>query len=688
MSKIKARLSFYTLLFFSLFFAFKSNIKFYSLQFLTNDYQYLKLFVFFAIASFVIYSALTKLVNHKNNIVIGVFAFIFLFIGHLTSYIYLGFILLLLLSIFYIGHIFGSKLNYKPIAIFASGYGLSANLLHVPYIFKSIPLFQYYLLITCLFITFLIFNYKSFFKYIQKLWVSFSSRSPNFLYIFYFHIIALSCVITSFIWDDINAYLNFPLRAIISNTSSLSGSKASSLIFQNFHCLSFVSYIGSLLNINDYKIVYAYKIFNSLCYTLTFYFLIDFFRTFIKNKSVENFLFFSLCASSIWFVEITSNYTDFSVLLISLFCLSFFSSKKQINLNLSDYLIFSCFIAISLKSLVAILPLVFYDLFKNTKKGKILHILSLPIFALPIFVRNFIYTGNPTFPAMNNFWQSPYFSADPASILVSKFQPDWPKDISLFFNFLSNAKKPLSLFYTSFSTFYSPYFYSLSALILLFFLFRFQAIKSNLFIGFGFIAFYLTIMLPGGQFKYFIPAYIYLLLGFSIVFSEILDSSRFGFREDIKKFEKVFIFFLILIFPLSPYSGVPLHIKDNKIYSSNYINWKDKIDFYDSFNNYYDNAGQSDKKILLYYLQDKLFIKNNNVYELDWYDYHATQPLSFIVNSTISDRQKETLSYNFLCKNNYGYLILNRNLISPEFISSLDLIVQSEGQKAYKLNCR
>jgi hypothetical protein len=339
--------------------------------------------------------------------------------------------------------------------------------------------------------------------------------------------------------------------------------------------------------------------------------------------------------------------------------------------------------------LTAIIPIVAYDLYKNLDFKKIFNIALLPLFTIPILIRNFIYTGNPTFPAMNNLWKSQYFSTDPHSIIVSKYIPDWSKDLTLFFNFFSNSSKPLTLFYASSSNFYNPLFFSIFTFTFIYFLFNFKSIKSNIYLLFGFMAFYLTILLPGAQHKYFIPCFIFLTVGLYKIYDyDIYFEVGYAFK---KKFCNVICFIIIFVFPMSPYSGVPLKIIDGKIYSNNYIDWSEKLNFYERFNHYIELSKLNEKKILLSYLQDKLLITSKNVYEYDWYDYYEVNPLMVIFDdiskSNFSDRTKANAVQSELCKRNYGFLVLNRDFFNKEFMNSLKLVVASTKQNAYELNC-
>jgi hypothetical protein len=72
----------------------------------------------------------------------------------------------------------------------------------------------------------------------------------------------------------------------------------------------------------------------------------------------------------------------------------------------------------------------------------------LALFPVSIMLlRTYLLTGNPTFPAMNHIWKSPFFMTDASSVVVSKFRSALSMDISTFLGVMSSDPKKSSFFY-------------------------------------------------------------------------------------------------------------------------------------------------------------------------------------------------------------------------------------------------
>ena len=653
---------------------------------LNNNIQYLKIILVLSLGLFGLYSLKLAKIFSLRAILIAAFILESVFIGYFTSFRGLLVSIVSLFFLLCLGIIINKKNSI--FSNFVVGYGILANILHIPFLNNSIPLDKFYGVILLFIIITIIYKSKYLFKYfVEK--INQNDEDIKYRHILFFSILYLSASITGFMWDDINSYLYFPLKSILNNYSVLSYSYPSSLVFQNLHGLAYASFMGSIIGSIDYEIVYAFKTFNALCFLLLFFCLIGITKKISTVNSINNLIYFTICTSSIWFVEITSNYTDFSVLLISIYVVSLlieFREFKNIKIELKDYLIFSLFVAISFKSLVAVLPIVVIDQLNNEKNfwKRVSNLSVLPLFSLGIFIRNYFYSGNPTFPAGNHFWKSTHFFTDSSNIVANKFVPAWGRDFSLLANFLSNSDKSVAIFYTAVNTFYSPIFFALVTIAFLNFIFRNKPVASNIFLLLGFLAFCFTILLPGAQYKYFIPSFIYFCIGLYILnikYLVVFNSSNKLFSSTLN------ILFLLMIFtfPYSPYSGVPLQVIDNRIFSGNFRNWHEKIYFYNKVN---DFIGDNKSKILLFYLQDKIFLPSHNIYEYDWYDYPVMKELADVINSTSNPFEKSVAATKFLCQNDFRYVILSAEFINNNFMNSLIPGVKGDQQSLYEINCK
>jgi hypothetical protein len=369
------------------------------------------------------------------------------------------------------------------------------------------------------------------------------------------------------LWDDLNGYFYLPLASIKNGSSVFGPNIPGSLTFMSFHNTSFLTFIGVLLEVKDYKIGYIYKIFNSLNYVINFYFL---YLILLKYNSTffARLCFITIATSSIWFIEVVCNYTDFPVFLLATFAIYRIYGDRKSDLSYGVIIaIMALFIPITLKSLVVIIPLILYEL-KNKLNIKNLSItLLLPLLALPIFIRNYLLTGNPTFPAGNHFWKSKYFLTDSGNIVVSKYVAPWKFDLSYFFNLLTNSEKSVSIFFGAENYLYNPIFFSIITIyfVTLFYGKLIVYSYTNEFIKFGLLCVVCVILLPGAQYRYFASSIVILNIGFLIAIRQCYDL-------EINRIKYSFLLnyiylVLISIMTLTPYSGLPLAYKDQKIIS-------------------------------------------------------------------------------------------------------------------------
>jgi hypothetical protein len=640
-----------------------------------NGIRYLILFCLFAIL-------LKYIITIKNSYKFGVLIAATIILGNFTSYFAIIVSVTYLIIILCVGEviatIFKNKDDKTLINKFTFGYCILANIWNIPYLNNSIHLKEFYIISIVAALLFILVNRKKI-KVIYIINDEIKNDSKIYL-LFTLYIVAAS--ITAFSWDDLNAYLFFPLKSIIENRSVLSPAWPGSLIFQSLHSLSFTSALG-IWGDKNYSIVYYYKFFNVFSYILLIIASYDIFKKIFKNNNYIQITFYTIAASSIWCIEITGNYTDFPLLLLSFYSLNFLSKLelKDIDLSIFEYIIYSLFIAITLKSLVIIIPFVVIDVINKYNKGKYeLNILLLPIFLLPILLRNYLYSGNPTFPAGNNIWKSVFFDTDKNNIVVSRYMPSAPVDLNLFFNFYSVSNSALSNFFGNMLSLYSPFFYFLTSFTILLILFNFLIFKSNKYLILGIYFFFLTVFLPGAQHRYFIGTYLFTFIGMMFIYEKRV---KIIFNQS---FIKAIIYCLIFLFPTSQYVTNKLYIDDGKIFSKNgFRDWSEKIKFYEKLNSYFE-VNNIKPKILMHYLQDKIFIKHGVVIEYDWYDYTEVKEIIEIMNTSLDEKNKRFQVNELLCKKGFDYLILSDS--NTIFIDKkTTLVIKGVQQSLYKLNC-
>ena len=142
---------------------------------------------------------------------------------------------------------------------------------------------------------------------------------------------------------------------------------------------------------------------------------------------------------------------------------------------------------------------------------------------------------------------------------------------------------------------------------------------------------------------------------------------------------------LILMFPLSPYVSNKMHIRNGKIFSDGFRDWNEKLIFYGKLNTYFREKNIK-PKIILHYLQDKIFIEEAIPFEYDWYDYNSMKGLFSIMESNENDRKsRDQLAEKFLCTNDFKYAVLSEG--SPLRLANSIRIIEGVQQSLYRYEC-
>jgi hypothetical protein len=611
-------------------------------------------------------------------------------LGYYTSYSATLVNILLIALVYLTGARFKIVLNLKSQNFFISfilGYGLLANLLYIPYFTSKIRFDLFYPIVIAIIVIFLISDFRSLVERTKEE-IKLIAPQTDSVVITYLFFLMLSAALLSFGWDDLNHYLYLPLRSLIEGHSVLSAEIPGSLTFLSYHNLSYLTFAGWMLSSNNYEIAFVYKQFNALSYCVSFFCLYSILFSYLPERRQSGIIFLIIVSSSIWFVQVTSNYTDFPLLLLSIYTIYVLFESADAELEyFHQLLVCTLFLSISLKLIVLIIPLLALNLRKRYTHQRALASIVILLPVTPVFVRNYLLTGNPTFPAGNQHWKSDFFYTDPLNIVVSKYKAPWAFDPSLFFNFLSNAAEPVKLFYGSEPVFYSPLFFALvSLLIFCTLLVKNFSFRTNDFIRVSVVVFILVVLFPGAQYRYFIPVFVLLSVGFVLAISQVAPLQSCSLFQN-RVFSCVVPLLISLSF-VSPYTGLPLKTSNGTVFSDSGKDWNSKINFYGKVNDYFSLGNLKDYKIMIFYLQDKIFLNQKRVYEYDWYDYaNMIRVKKAIDDPTTSGEVKDRLVTETLCSEGYRYMILSQVFWSDNFMNTLTPVILDNSQALYRINC-
>lgn len=676
------------LFFFSLYIPFKNQFYNYKNHFIGDVYEH---FIYVLFIIFLNFFLIKKF--YSKILLISYICLLFFFVGLFTSFVSIFLNIVLFFFIFTIGFYIIDKLAKKKSLLlsFCIGYGLLAFIFYLPYLVYFINLKYYFYFI---FFTLLVFSIFFVIKDKNKIVNDYKNEILNlkfdYLLVSLLSLIFLSSAITDFLWDDLNSGLFYPLKGIVTNFNPLTPEWPNSLTYTSSHYISFLSFHGFLADIKNYEIVYFYKHFQSICYIFAFLFLYQILWKVFINEFYVKLCFFIIATSSLWFFEITSNLSDFPVLLLCIYCVSILlrsnAIKKISNLKLEiyDLVIFGLFFAITVKSIVVIFAFILLDFINNFSIKRCFSYSLSGIFFLPVMLRNYILTQNPFFPQFNNLFKSEFF---PTGSSLGRWMPNWSIDWTLMMNFFSNSDKSLQIFAHPVQFLYSPIFYSLVIFCLFIFFFRLGNFKSNPFIILASITFFGTVFLITAEVRYLQQSFIFCTI--ALVF--ILKDFQFIDHKQLvrKNLYSVLLIFMVSIFPISNFSGSDMYIdKENmKIYSKQGKDWQNKIKFYDEINPILKQNVKKEDSIFIHYLQDKLFLVNFKVIENDWYSHYDIKDYRAIWEGKDEIYMKVKKSQKYFCKEkNVKYLILSYQ-IEEFFFPIVEKIISDKDHTLYKVNC-
>jgi hypothetical protein len=506
-------------------------------------------------------------------------------------------------------------------------------------------------------------------------------------------LIMLCGVVFSFTFDDLNGYLWIPFQSYLSDYTLVSEKLPASLTFISSHNLGLGTYVFWALGANGVvEVAMPWKAFNSILYAITtFLFICEAGRTLPK---IPTALIVIAIFPSFVFGQIIGNQTDYALYLASLYVVLLFLKGQRPKL--AHIILAALFLSVSPKSFV---PFVAYFLFNIFRVNVLLRsqvklALAFGLAALivcPIYIRNYIYTGNPTFPANNHVFRSEAFWFD--GIVAKKYKLDHSIGFADYLKFLLNDPASSSIFYGGDVAWYGRTILVLFAFVVAgIFVIKTEKFgfaggptlarqRSLLFFGASGAAFLLTNFLVGLQHRYIFSSAI--LFAFGIVCVLSLNYFQRSVMLMAPIAAGVSLASVLTVSVANNVSNLPLSYSGQFIYDAR-KNWVKKYEFYSKVNNV---LGRDDK-VLMFYIQDKIFLKSKNIHELDWYDYPVQRVFNAALAGVSPENQASTV-YSFLCNENFKYVILdNRNSLGHGDVRKyLRVVVDGEGQRLYSVDC-
>ncbi len=589
---------------------------------------------------------------------------------------------------------------FKKLEQFTWAYLLFAWITNIPHLFTSLSISYYFKSITILMLlavfVLLVIKVKRGVEINPTIYPYPNFRSNyDASSIYVLIMMTLLCgTIFSFTFDDLNGYLWIPFQSFLSDHTLVSEKLPASLTFISSHNLGIGTYAFWALDPSGLvEVVIPWKALNSTFYALAvFLFFCEAGRALPK---ISGALIVIAIFPSFIFGQIIGNQTDYALYLASLYTVLLFLKGQRPRLK--HLILAALFLSVSPKSLV---PFAAYFLI-NIPRAKFLlgcHVklvITLAFSALivtPIYIRNFIYTGNPTFPANNHIFRSEAFWVD--GIVAKKYKLDHSIGLTDYFKFLLNDPVSSSIFYGGDVAWYGRTILVLIAFVVVgVFVSKphksgfavvptLAAQRSLLFFGASATAFLLTNFMVGLQHRYVFSSAILFSFGIICVLS-MNYFQRGGFSMGPVT-AGVSLASLLAISVANNVSNLPLSYNGQFIYDEKKP-WVKKYEFYERVNEVIDR----DDRILMFYIQDKIFLKSRNVYELDWYDYPVQRAFNATLDGVPLEGQGSKV-YSFLCSENFKYVLLDQknSLGHGDIGKYLKMAVDGEGQRLYSVNCK
>ena len=269
--------------------------------------------------------------------------------------------------------------------------------------------------------------------------------------------------------DDINGYIYHPIQSVLSDKAEIDPAKPATLMMMTGHSQYFFSLIASnispeQLTKNQLELVYLFKTWNAISYSTLAIASLLFILKVSRSPKTDNYIWCATWSLPVVIQEILISNTNFTCFLasVNILCLIIYckSSDKNILTSISAN---NCALAGGLicflqpKAIAAIAPLlacmIIYQGYLNycnhhyyrALRALIIQICFTTIPFGLILVRNYMLTGNPTFPSSNVYWKSPLFET--TGFVADKFRSSIPFGAQFGLSFLFPSRENTRIFY-------------------------------------------------------------------------------------------------------------------------------------------------------------------------------------------------------------------------------------------------
>ena len=487
-----------------------------------------------------------------------------------------------------------------------------------------------------------------------------------------------------FTWDELNSLFWYPYQSYI-NGSFIDPGRPNTILMLSGRSIG-QGFFSAIISQGDrHSFTFTMKLITAV---LCFASVMAFISSFFKNNKLQLIFILVLFSMPIFKLQIFANFfdiTSINYVLCSLYFLRKISQQKKENDILLYSLISGLSIYISLKciplAIVSYLIVMFYIL-KDKKTGLfIICSAAYGLFILISFTKAFVFTGNPFFPRLNYIFLSPYYSILKEGVSIG-FTLDHYINYFDFFSIFSSNPEHNKQFY--WGGIYSTFGFVAAISASVFFLPNKKIAHNYLLISI--IAFFIITILIGPEHRYLVvvvlPFLLYSYLNIFIYF------------RNVPLLKSTFIYYILVSISLASLclinfgsGNFSYNYKDKLFISNETTKWISKEKFYTKFNKNIEN----DKKILMYFLQDKFFIDNRYIFENDWYDFPFQQDLRKIWLKDGHQDNNEKLFHvaKYLCANNFKYYLWDKksNFGDGIWFEYLKPHMESEFVNSYTIQC-
>lgn len=473
-----------------------------------------------------------------------------------------------------------------------------------------------------------------------------------------------------FVWDDLNGYLWVPKVSVLKDHSVVGVQLPATLTFYSLHVLAYLTAFNWMFN--SYELIdkiFIWKYYNAWLYIVALLLFYKYIRRYVIDAGYIMMILLLLALVPVYmYGEITGNQNDYPLVVSTLIVIAYILSKKAIDHF--DIMIFGSLLAISPKSFVVLGPYVITqvifdkDLIRRAlRKEYLLGGLVAVVMICPIYIRNYILTGNPKFPAGNDIIKSPLF--DTHGIVADMYRISGGVSVYQYIDLIINNINGIGQYYVADLRFYGPTVILVMITVLYIMLdkhFYKMGEMTCVLVKIEIIQLFMISVLGYLFCKAFIGLqhrYMYsVITTISVLIVILLVGYVKGQPNSVVT--RIVLLVCVLYMPimlLAPNISGEYLVKNRFIVGSE-DRWVARYEFYKKMNSV---IGINDG-VIMYYVQDKIFIKSSNLYELDWYDYifqkRVIDEINKIDHRDIDKARYE--AYEILKKNNISWLLLTK----------------------------